>query len=94
MWCLKGGFGDRPQPDIYLVPGTLVVGRLGTEVELDDKSVSRRHAKLVLSPPAEGSTLRLEGVSLDFAAHSAVEPVLTRMPSWQRRSEPQIWDIY
>ena len=62
MWCLRGGLGDRPQQDILLVPGEYLVGRLGAEVELDDKSVSRKHAKLTLPQSGAAKSFSLEGL--------------------------------
>ncbi len=66
MWLLEGGIGDRPQQDILLLPGSFVVGRLGTDIELDDKSVSRRHAKLTVSTATHNTLLKVEGQGWAF----------------------------
>ncbi|KAK9842987.1 hypothetical protein WJX74_005349 [Apatococcus lobatus] len=82
MWCLRGDVGAKPQRDFCLLPGTYVVGRLGTEIELDDKSVSRKHAKFTLPTSASATSFVLDdlkskfGTSLDgqkLAAGSSVK---------------------
>lgn len=61
MWYLRGGIGAKPQRDLCLSPGTYCVGRLGTEIELDDKSVSRKHAKLTFPSSATAVSFVLDG---------------------------------
>lgn len=68
MWYLRGGIGAKPQPDLCLSPGTYYVGRLGTEIELEDKSVSRKHAKLTLPGSAPAVSFRLDGQYLQDRA--------------------------